>query len=116
MELLIHSVWAVACLIFILLSLYLAFGIEQRKELFTGLSKGDYTRLNNIATKATAGSFDKISFDVAVGSDLQSIWVASNRKGPAGLFLSLKSIWTKNRSREVYFVIAQNLYLICKTL
>ena len=91
-ELLIHSVWAVACLIFILLSLYLAFGIEQRKELFTGLSKGDYTRLNNIATKATAGSFDKISFDVAVGSDLQSIWVASNRKGPAGLFLSLKSL------------------------
>lgn len=91
-DFLIHSAWAVACLTFILISLYLVFGIEQRKEQFTGLAKSDFTRLTNIAKKATAGSLEKINFDVAVGSDLQSIWLASNRKGPAGLFLSMKSL------------------------
>lgn len=91
-DFLIHSAWAVACLTFILISLYLVFGIEQRKEEFTGLAKSDYMRLTNIANKATAGSLEKINFDVAVGSDLQSIWLASNRKGPAGLFLSMKSL------------------------
>lgn len=91
-DFLIHSAWAVACLAFILISLYLVFGIEQRHEQFTGLTKKDFTRLTNVAKKATSGSLSEINFDVAVGTDLQTIWVASNRKGPAGLFLSMKSV------------------------
>jgi len=91
-DFLIHSAWAAACLAFILISLYLVFGIEQRREQFTGLTKKDFTRLTNVAKKATSGSLSEINFDVGVGTDLQTIWVASNRKGPAGLFLSMKSV------------------------
>ncbi|TNF30745.1 MAG: DUF4339 domain-containing protein [Deltaproteobacteria bacterium] len=91
-DLLIHGAWAVACLTFILFSLYLVFGLEQRKEHFTGLTKSDFNRLTAISKKAGSGSLEGISFDLAVGTDLQTIWGASNRKGPAGLFLSMKSV------------------------
>lgn len=91
-DLLIHGAWAVACLTFILFSLYLMFGLEQRKEHFTGLTKNDFNRLTAISKKAGSGTLEGISFDLAVGTDLQTIWAASNRKGPAGLFLSMKSV------------------------
>ncbi len=91
-DLLIHSAWALACVGFILISLYFIFGIEQRKEQFTGLTKSDFSRLTAVSKKATSGSLEGINFDLAVGTDLQSIWAASNRIGPAGLFLSLKSV------------------------
>ncbi|MCO4792294.1 MAG: DUF4339 domain-containing protein [Bacteriovoracaceae bacterium] len=91
-EFLIHSVWAIACLFFITISLYVGFGVKQRKEHFTGLKKADYQRLSTRSKKATSGSLEKLTFDIGVGVDQQSIWISGNRKGPAGLFLSMRSV------------------------
>jgi hypothetical protein len=96
------------CFSMVILSLYMFYDSKPVKELFIGLSPKNYKRLSKYRVKATTGDLSKLKFEWSADRDTDLIWMAFNRKGPASLHLSLKSVPGKILSNENIVVTSQS--------
>ncbi|MBT7611279.1 MAG: DUF4339 domain-containing protein [Bacteriovoracaceae bacterium] len=91
-ERIVQFTMGLLCFFMVMLNLYMFYDSKPTKELFFGLNTKNFNRLNKYVKRANTGSMNNLMFEWSADKDADLLWMAFNRKGPAGLHLSLRSL------------------------